>query len=81
MAIPPGTTRGHCLPVGSPLIPTSQDINRIYLSWDDATDYVCGVLDARTAQLFPFFRTPGPSTGTSGSLRFSRKVFRQPDSP
>lgn len=81
VAIPPGTTRTWCMDVNAPLVPTSQDISRIYLSWGDQTDYVCGVVEVQVQQSFSPFKKAGPSTGTSGNLRFSRSVFRQPDCP
>ena len=81
VSIRPGTTRTWCMDVDSPLVPSNQDINRIFLSWGDQTDYVCGVIEMQVQQSFSPHKLAGPSTGTSGNLRFSRKVFRQPDCP
>lgn len=81
VSIRPGVTRRYCADIMPPLVGQGQAFDRIYLSWGDETDYVCGVVEVTMQQSFSPFKKAGPSTGTSGSLRLSRKLFRQPDCP
>ena len=81
VSIRPGTTKRYCARIDAPLIPASQDISRIYVSWGDQTDYVCGVVEVSMQQADSPFHLAGPSTGTSGSVRLSRSAFRQPPCP
>jgi hypothetical protein len=79
--INPGEVKHYCADVGAPLIGDNVVIDRIITTFADNTDFVCGVVRVTMKQTFAPFKMAGPSTGTSGSIRLQRKVWRQPDCP
>jgi hypothetical protein len=77
VTINPGEVKHFCADVNPPLV--NGLVSRIFTTWGDATDYECGAIRVTMRQTFPAFRIAGPSTGTSGNVRFTRTAFRQPD--
>lgn len=77
--INPGETKHFCADVTVPIVPPAHTIDRIFTTYADNTDFVCGVIRVTMKQTFHPYKQAGPSSGTSGSVRFNRHQFRAPD--
>ena len=72
ISVPLGTTRKFCAKVDTPLLPSDFQLDRIYFTWYDETDYECGEVEVTVEQTFPPYLKRGPSRSTNGSHRFNR---------